>query len=332
MVTLERVLAARDALAGRVHRTPLLHSSTAARIVAGATGAEPAGGQVHLKAEHLQKTGSFKVRGALARLAGLSADERAAGVITLSAGNAAQAYAWAGAQFGVHVVVTMPAGAVRTKVEACLAYGAEVVLHGAHTGEAFDHMLGLQAARGLTFVHPFDDLDVIAGTGSLGLEILEDLPDVDVVVVGIGGGGLISGLAAAIREQRPAVRVYGVEPEGADTMARAVATGEIVRFQPVTIADGLAAPFAGANTLPMVRRYVEEVLVIPDAVILAGLRFLLERTKQVVEPAGAAALGALLFGLVPVRNGERVCAVLSGGNIEIGRLGDLVAGAAPLPQ
>ena len=330
-VPLERILAAREALAGRVHRTPLLGSSTAARMLERSTGARAGDGRVYLKAEHLQKTGSFKARGALARIAALSAEERASGVITLSAGNAAQAYAWAGAQYDVHVVVTMPAGAVRTKVEACLAYGAEVVLHGAHTGEAFDHMQELQAARGLTFVHPFDDLDVIAGTGSVGLEILEDLPDVEVVVVGIGGGGLISGLAAAIREQRPSVRVYGVEPDGADTLARALATGQIVRSQPVTVADGLAAPFAGANTTPIVRRYVEQVVVIPDAVILAGLRFLLERTKQVVEPAGAAAMGALLFGLVPVRTGERVCVVLSGGNIEIGRLGELVAGAAPLP-
>jgi threonine dehydratase len=330
-VSLPQILAARDVVSGRLHRTPMLGSETAARVVEAATGARLADGRVHLKAEHLQKTGSFKVRGALARIEGLGEDERRSGVITLSAGNAAAAYAWAGAQAGVHVVVVMPAGAVPAKVEACRGYGAEVVLFGAHTGETYDHMLELAAARGLTYVSPFDDVDVIAGAGTVGLEILEDLPEVDVVVVGIGGGGLVSGTATAIRSQRPSVRVYGVEPEGANTMALALARREIVRIQPSTIADGLAAPFAGTNTSALVRAYAEDVVVVPDAVIRAGLRFVLERVKQVVEPAGAAALGALLTGRVPVRNGERVCVVLSGGNVEIARLGELIEGAAELP-
>ena len=330
-VSLAQILAARDAVAGRVHRTPMLGSATAARVVQAATGAQIAGGRVRLKAEHLQKTGSFKVRGALARIAGLGPDERQRGVITLSAGNAAAAYAWAGAQFGVHVVVVMPAKAVPSKVEACRGYGAEVVLFGAHTGETYDHMLELAATRGLTFVSPFDDVDVIAGAGTVGLEILEDLPDIDVVVAGIGGGGLVAGTATAIREQRPSVRIYGVEPEGANSMALALAAGEIVRIQPSTVADGLAAPFAGTNTSALVRHYAEDVVVVPDSVIRAGLRFALERTKQVVEPAGAAALGALLTGRIPVRNGERVCIVLSGGNVEITRLGELIAGAEELP-
>ena len=192
----------------------------------------------------------------------------------------------AGAQFGVHVVVVMPAKAVPSKVEACRGYGAEVVLFGAHTGETYDHMLELAATRGLTFVSPFDDVDVIAGAGTVGLEILEDLPDIDVVVAGIGGGGLVAGTATAIREQRPSVRIYGVEPEGANSMALALAAGEIVRIQPSTVADGLAAPFAGTNTSALVRHYAEDVVVVPDAVIRAGLRFVLERTKQVVEPPG----------------------------------------------
>jgi threonine dehydratase len=331
LVTIERILAAREVLAGRVHRTPLLGSVAAAAGLERATGVRVGDGRIHLKAEHLQKTGSFKVRGALARIAAMSDAERARGVVTVSAGNAAQAYAWAGAQAGVHVVVVMPAGAVRSKVDACVAYGAEVVLHGTHVGETFARMEELRAHRSLTFAHPFDDPDVIAGNGSAGLEIVEDLPDVDVVVVGIGGGGLIAGVAAAVRARRPGARTYGVEPEGSDAMARAVATGEIVRIQPVSVADGLGAPFAGEWTLPIVQREVEEVILVPDPVILAGLRFALERTKQVLEPAGAAALGALLFGRVPVRDGERVCVVLSGGNVEISRLGDLVAGAAPLP-
>ena len=331
IVPFERILAARGVLAGRIHRTPTLGSATAAAVVATSAGVRVGDGRVHLKAEHLQKTGSFKVRGALARIAGLSDEERARGVITLSAGNAAQAYAWAGAQFGVHVVVTMPAGAVRSKVDACLGYGAEVILHGAHVGETAEHMARVRDERGLVYVHPFNDADMIAGNGSAGLEIVEDLPDVDVVVVGVGGGGLISGVAAAVKALRPGVRVYGVEPEGADAVARALAAGEVVPLQPVTVADGLAAPFAGDRTLAMIQRHVDDVVLLPDAVILAGLRFLAERSKQVVEPAGAAALAALLFGRVPIRDGERVCAVLSGGNVEIGRLGDLVAGAAALP-
>jgi threonine dehydratase len=330
-ISLQQILAARDVIAGRVHRTPMLSSATAARVVAAATGARIGDGRVHLKSEHLQKTGSFKVRGALARIAGLGEAERERGVITLSAGNAAAAYAWAGAQFGVPVVVVMPARAVPAKVEACRGYGAEVVLFGAHTGESYDHMLELEAARGLTYVSPFDDVDVIAGAGTVGLEILDDLPEVDVIVAGIGGGGLVSGTATAIRSQRPSVRVYGVEPEGANTMALAIARGEIVRIQPSTVADGLAAPFAGTNTSALVRHYAEDVVVIPDAVIRAGLRFILERTKQVVEPAGAAALGALLTGAIPIRDDERVCVVLSGGNVEIARLGELIQGAAELP-
>ena len=331
IVSFPQILAAREVLAGRVHRTPMLASAGAAAVLHRATGVRVADDRVHLKAEHLQKTGSFKVRGALARIAAMSDAERARGVVTVSAGNAAQAYAWAGAQAGVHVVVVMPAGAVRSKVDACVAYGADVVLHGVHVGETFARMEELRAERGLVFCHPFDDPDVIAGNGTAGLEIIEDVPDVDLVVVGIGGGGLIAGVAAAVRARRSGTRVYGVEPEGSDAMARALAAGKVVRIQPVSVADGLGAPFAGEWTLAMVQREVEQVLVVPDPVILAGLRFALERTKQVLEPAGAAALGALLFGHVPIADGERVCVVLSGGNVELARLGDLVAAAAALP-
>ncbi len=244
-VTLDQIRSTREVLRGRVHRTPLLGSVTAARVIEASSGVRLADGHLHLKAEHLQKTGSFKPRGALARLAALTAEERARGVITLSAGNAAQAYAWASAQSGVHCVVVMPSGAVRSKVEACISYGAEVVLHGAHVGETFERMEQLRDERGLVFVHPFDDPNVIAGNGSLGMELLEDLPEIDVAVVGVGGGGLISGVAAALKESRPGVRVYGVEPVLADALARAMAAGEVVRIQPTSVADGLGAPFAG---------------------------------------------------------------------------------------
>jgi threonine dehydratase len=331
VVPFEAILAARPIVAAHAHRTPMLSSSTAARILASSGGPPVAGATIHLKAENLQATGSFKARGMTNKLASLSPDERRRGIITLSAGNAAQAYAWAGREAGVHATVVMPAKAVRSKVDACLGYGAEVVLHGAHVGETAQRVEELAAERGLVYCHPFDDPAVIAGNGSAGLEILDDLPDVDVVVVGVGGGGLISGIAAAIKEQRPSVRLYGVEPTGANAMRLALDAGEVVRLQPSTVADGLAAPFAGVWTLAMVQRYVDDVVLLDDPTILAGVRFAAERMKQVLEPAGAAALAAVLFGRIPIRAGERVCVVASGGNVEIGRLGELLEAAAALP-
>ncbi|HET9519681.1 MAG TPA: threonine/serine dehydratase [Candidatus Limnocylindrales bacterium] len=331
IVSLAAIEAARTRLEGVVHRTPMLASTTAARLLHESGGPSLRDGRLHVKAEHLQKTGSFKARGLSNRIATLSDEQRRHGVITLSAGNAAQAYAWAGRAAGVAVTVVMPAAAVRSKVDASRDYGAEVILHGAHVGETFAEMQRLADERGLTFVHPFDDPEVIAGHGSIGLEILEDLPDVDVVVVGVGGGGLISGIAAAIKEARPATRVYGIEPTESNAMQLALDAGEIVRIQPRSVADGLGAPFAGEWTLAMCRRYLDGIILLDDPTILAGVRFAVERMKQVLEPAGAAALAAVLFGRVPIADGERVCVVASGGNVEVGALGELLAAAAPLP-
>jgi threonine dehydratase len=325
------IAAARERIAGRVHRTPMLSSATAARMIRESGGPPLAGDRLHVKAEHLQKTGSFKARGMTNRMLTLGDAERARGVITVSAGNAAQACAWAGRAVGVPVTVIMPEGAVRSKLDACLDYGAEVVVHGSHVGDMFAEQERLSAERGLTFVHPFDDPELIAGHGSAGAEILEDLPEVDVVVVPVGGGGLVSGIATAVRETRPATRVFGIEPEGANAMRLALDAGESVRIEPKTVADGLTAPFAGAWTLAACQRYLEDVIVIDDATILGGLRFAIERMKQVLEPAGAAALAAVLFGHVPIRDGETVCVVASGGNVEVGRIGQLLEGAAPLP-
>ena len=330
LVTLGEIRQARDLIAGHVHRTPLFSSSTAARVVEAATGARPGDGRIHLKAEHLQVTGSFKPRAASARVAALDPEQKAAGIVTVSAGNAGQAYAWAARDQGVHATVVMPESAVRSKVDACRGYGAEVVLHGKHAGESFDEMARLSAERGDVVCHPYDDPDVIAGNGSLGLELLDDLPDVDLVVCGIGGGGLISGLSAALKETRPSVRVVGVEPAASNAMQLALEAGHPVAIHPASVADGLGAPYAGAWTLPMCQRYLDEVVDVSDAQILAGLRFSAERLKQVLEPAGAAALAALLFGRVPVRTGDHVAVVLSGGNVEVGRLGELLAAAAPL--
>ena len=329
-VNLRAIEAARDVIAPHVHRTPLLFSTAAASVVERASGHRLADGRVYLKAEHLQKTGSFKPRGMTNRVAALGPEERRRGIITVSAGNAAQGYAYAGAVFGVPVTVVMPAAANPMKAAAAAGYGARVVLEGGHVGETFAAKDRIAAEEGLTFCHPFDDADVVAGHGSVGLELLEDLPEVDVVVVGIGGGGLISGVATALKAKRRGVRVIGVEPTGSNALGQALATGAPVTIAPKSVADGLNAPFAGALTLELVRRLVDEVITIDDSVILAGLKFAMERTKQALEPAGAAALGALLAGAVDVRDGDRVAVILSGGNVDTSRLGEFLAAAAPL--
>lgn len=331
IVSQDRIAAARQRIAGSVHRTPMLSSTTAARVLKAATGASVADGRVYLKAEHLQKTGSYKPRGMVAKISTLTPDERRRGIITISAGNAGQGYAYAGGAVGVPVTVVMPVGANPSKTAACRGYGAEVVLVGETFAESWAAMEALGAERGLVFCHPFDDPEVVAGHGSVGLEILEDLPDVDVVVVPVGGGGLVAGVSGAIRGLRPSARIYGIEPVGSDALRQGLAAGHPVQIQPKSVADGLNGPFAGEWNIAMARRFVEDVVLIEDAAILSGLRFTLERVKQVVEPAGAAGIAALLTGLIPVRSGERVCVVLSGGNVDMARLGELLAAATPLP-
>ncbi len=330
-IALSELEAARARISGVVHRTPLLSSTTAAAWTTTATGVRLADDRLYLKAENLQKTGSFKARGMSNRIMTLSPEAASRGAITLSAGNAGQAYAWAGRTAGVAVTVVMPIGAVRSKVDACLGYGARVVLSGAHVGETLAELDRIREAEGLELVHPFDDPAVIAGNASVGFELIEDLPDLDVVVVGVGGGGLISGVAAALKARRPGIRVYGVEPEGSTAMTQALAQNEIVRVQPASVADGLGAPFAGAWTLAMVRRHVDDIVLLDDPTILAGMRFGIERMKQVLEPAGAAALAAVLAGRIPIRDGERVAVIGSGGNVDVGRLGALLDAAGSLP-
>jgi threonine dehydratase len=308
----------------------MLSSATAARVTGHNSGVALADGRLYLKAEHLQKTGSFKPRAALARIASLTPDERRRGAITISAGNAGQAYAWAAREAGVPMTVVMPAGAVASKVAACLEYGADVVLHGAHVGEALQRLEEIRAERRLTLVHPYDDPEVLLGNGSCGLEILEDLPDVDVLVIAVGGGGLLGGVTVAVRESRPRTRIFAVEPRGSDALGQAMAAGEPVRLTATSVADGLNAPSAGRLALEVASRYLEGAVVIDDATILSGLRFSIERLKQVVEPAGAAALAAVLTGAIPIRNGDRVAVILSGGNVAPERLGTLLVDAAPL--
>lgn len=329
---LGRIQEAARFLVGRVERTPLLSSSTAARVVRAAAGVGLAGGRLYAKAEHLQRTGSYKVRGATFRIARLSATEHAVGVIAISAGNHGAAVAVAAGIVGVHAVVVMPVTAVRSKVEACRGYGAEVILEGGDTAEAWAAMERIRGERGLTFLHPFDHPDTMAGQGTIGLEIVEEIPDVDVVVAGVGGGGMACGVAAAVKGLRPGARVYGVEPRTSNALSLGIAAGKPVPIRPASVADGLNAPFASDMTIALARRLLDDVILLDDAEILAGLRFAAERMKQVLEPAGAAALAAVLHGRVPLRDGERVCVVFSGGNVDVARLGELVAAAGPLPE
>lgn len=315
MPTLDSIRAARERIGGRLHFTPLL-SATRLGARAGATLAH--------KCESLQKTGSFKVRGALNKLAQLDDAARSRGVITVSAGNHAQALAWAARDAGIKCTVVMPARASQTKVDASRGYGSEVVLHGASSIEAFARAHELAAERNLTFVHPFDDEAIIAGQGTVGLELMEQMPDVQDVIVPIGGGGLIAGVATAVKELRPSVRVFGVEPTGADVMRQSLDAGHAVRLESVkTIADGLAAPMAGDLTYDVVRRYVDDVVTVTDDEIAAAMKEILLSAKLLAEGAGAAATAAVLTGRVPVR-GRKAVAVLSGGNVDAGRVRDVL--------
>lgn len=318
MVTLAGIQAARQRISGRVHCTPLLSSQTLGKQI---------GARVWLKAENMQKTGSFKARGALNKIAQLLPEEQARGIITVSAGNHAQGVAWAAAAAGVRATVVMATTATPSKVAATREYGAEVILYGPSTIEAFAEMERLRVERGLTLIHPFDDPAIIAGQGTVGLEILDDLPalgrgpHVDTVVVPIGGGGLVAGLAVVLRESRPHLRLVGIEPRGAAAMYDSVQAGEAIHLDSVdTVADGLSAPFAGALNYALVRRYVDDIVLLDDATIIAGLRFLLARAKLLTEPAGATATAALLSGAVQVAPGSNVVAIVSGGNIDLQRL------------
>lgn len=314
MVGLADVQRARSTIAAHVLRTPLLSSRSLGERV---------GAAVHLKAECLQRTGSFKVRGAVNAVAGLGEPERRAGIVTMSAGNAAQAIAYAGRAAGASVIVAMPETAPRTKVEATRGYGAEIRFVADAT--ALMPVVESLRAEGRHFLHPYDDDAMMAGHGTLALEVLEDLPDADLFVVPVGGGGLISGIAVAVAALRPSARVIGVEPQGAPGMRRALDAGAPVRLESVrTIADALTAPFAGTRCLEIVRAHVADVVTVSDDEIVEGLRFIAARARLVAEPGGAAAVGALLCGRVVPRPGERVVAVISGGNVDLDRLAELV--------
>jgi threonine dehydratase len=303
VVELADVEVARHAIAGRLHRTPTFASATLGELV---------GAPVFLKAELFQKTGSFKPRGVLTNLGALTAEERRRGVIGISAGNHAQALAWGAAAEGIDALLVMWQGASEAKIAATRGYGAEVDLEAGDPTEAFARLDELVERTGRTLVHPFDHPRTIAGQGTVGLELLEDVPQAGVVVVPIGGGGLISGIATAVAGR---ARVVGVEPERSPAMHVALEAGEPVPVSPSSIADGLGAPFAGTHALEVVRERVEQVVLVTEAEIEEAMRFLYARAKLACEPAGAAATAALLAGKVPLEQGETVVAVVSGGNV-----------------
>jgi threonine dehydratase len=313
LVDIAEIRDAFRAIAPHVHRTPMVTSA----YLGGRCGA-----RVSLKLELFQKTGSFKARGVVNTLRQLGDDERRRGVISLSAGNHAQALAWGAARLGIAATIVMPLTAMPSKVEATRGYGGEVV----QTGEdLLATAQALAAEGGLTLVHPFDDRRIIAGQGTTGLELVEDAPDVDVVLVACGGGGLISGVAAAVKALRPSARVIGIEPEGGDVMTRSLAAGSPQRLERLTtIADGLAAPFAGTLTFAHARALVDEWRVVSDAAIVDAMRVLMTRVKVVPEPAGAAAIVPLLAGSLRLRPTEHVVAIVCGGNIDTGRLRELL--------
>jgi threonine dehydratase len=305
-LALDDVLAARETIGGRLHRTPTFTSATLSRET---------GARVFLKAELFQRTGSFKPRGVLNKLASLTGEERAAGVITISAGNHAQAVAWASAQEEIDALVVMWETASPMKVAAARAYGATVDTEALGIPEAFERLEQLTAESGRTLLHPYDDPLVMAGQGTVGLEIVEDVPDVDTVLVQVGGGGLVSGIGTAVRGLRPQARVVAVEPELSPALHESLKAGHPVTVAPSSIADGLAGPYAGERCVEICSALgVESVLVSEDELV-EGFRFAYARSKLACEAAGAATIAALLAGRVPLEAGETVVAVVSGGNI-----------------
>lgn len=271
----------------------------------------------YLKADCLQKTGAFKLRGACYKLSTLTDEEKARGVIACSAGNHAQGVAFAARDMGIPSTICIPAGAPLSKIEATRSYGANVVLVPGVYDDAHAEAVRLRNEQGLTFIHPFDDERVMAGQGTIGLEIAEQLPDVDVVLVPIGGGGLIAGVASALRQLKPACRIIGVQAAGAASMADSLRAGHILTLPEVhTVADGIQVKTPGEKTFAICREAVDEVVTVGEAEIASAILTVLERQKLMVEGAGAVGVAAAMYGELDLR-GKTVCALLSGGNLDV---------------
>jgi threonine dehydratase len=314
-VTLQDIQAAKQRIQDFIYLSPAPHSDELSRMT---------GQQVFLKLDNLQRTGAFKERGALNKILTLSAGEKQRGVIAASAGNHAQAVAFHATERGIRSRIVMPLMTPLVKVSSTVNFGAEVVLHGANYDEACAEALRLSDAEGMTFLHPFDDDAVIAGQGTIGLELLEQVPNLEAVVVPIGGGGLIGGVACAIKESNPKIRVIGVQTERLPSMLRATEAGSAVTIPAqATIADGIAVRRAGQRTLPLVQRYVDEIVTVDEEEIANAILLLLEREKTLAEGAGAVALASLLQHKTSL-NGQRTAVLVCGGNIDVSLLAKII--------
>lgn len=313
--TIADIWRAHDVVRPHVYHTPLLPSRTLSAM---------AGAVVYLKAENLQRSGAYKIRGATYKLSRLSPEERARGVVAASAGNHAQGVAIAASTLGIPCTIVMPSAAPLAKVTATQGYGATVVLYGDNYNDAYAKACEIQAETGAIYIHAYDDPDIIAGQGTLGLELLSDLPDVEAIVVSIGGGGLISGIATAVKSLKPDVRIIGVQASGAASMRAALDAGHVVTLPTITtIADGIATKSAGVHTFETVRALVDDVVTVDDEEIIRAVLLLVERCKLLVEGAGAAGVAALLSGRLNL-TGKRTIAVLSGGNIDMNLMGKFI--------
>jgi len=316
MISYEDVLDAQERVSGVARHTPLEYSFAFSDM----TGAD-----VYLKLENFQRTGAFKIRGAINRIETLSDEAKAAGVVTASAGNHAQGVALAATRAGVDSKIVMPEHAPVSKVKATERYGGEAILHGADYSDAQAEAHRIEREEGRTYVHAFDDEMVMAGQGTIGLEIVEDCPDVETVIVPIGGGGLISGIATAVKAHDPDIRVIGVQAEGASSAAESLRKGEIYERESVdTIADGIATRRIGDRTFEVIREHVDEVVTVDDESIAIALTYLLEREKALAEGAGAISLAALLSGAIEYEEGETIVPALCGGNIDLNMLTTVV--------
>jgi threonine dehydratase len=310
-VTLAEIHAAMGRIRDSIYLSPCARSEDMSQLT---------GNSVYLKLDNLQRTGAFKERGALNKLLTLTEQERSRGVIAASAGNHAQGLAYHAGRHGIRAQIVMPLTTPLIKVSATKGYGAEVVLHGANYDEACEEAIRRSEQSGMTFVHPFDDEVVIAGQGTMGLEILQQVPDIEAIVAPIGGGGLIAGVACAVKETNPHVRVIGVQPARLPSMKVAIAEGHPVTLSPAaTIADGIAVRRAGEKTLPLVQKYVDDIVTVDEEEIANAVLLLLEREKTLAEGAGAAAIAALINHKTSL-SGKKVAVLVCGGNIDVSLL------------
>lgn len=313
MLTLDKVYHAVYVLKEAIRQTSMVSASNLKE-----------GANVYLKTENLQVTGSFKVRGAYYKISQLSPEEGKKGVIACSAGNHAQGVALAATKNGIKSIICLPDGAPISKVEATKAYGADICLVPGVYDDAFAKAIELRDKMGYTFVHPFDDEDVIAGQGTIGIEILEQLPNVDIIVVPVGGGGLISGVAFAAKQLKPEIKIYGVQASGAPSMYNAIKNNKIEKLDKVTtIADGIAVKQSGDLTFELVKKYVDEIVTVSDDEISSAILTLMEKHKMIAEGAGAVSVAAVMYGKVPTAN-KNVCCLVSGGNIDVNILSRVI--------